>query len=661
MIPNNLNVAVVDNNLDGRKIEMKIDTAATVHLMSLLTALYSDQELACIREYSTNADDAHKDAGQTRPIEVTTPTSISPYFRVKDYGIGMDARTIEDVYSQYGRSTKRTQTNTNGSMGIGGKSALSYTNQFSVIGVKDSIKTHVSVSIGPDGGGIMEIVDESLTDEGNGVEILIPCKRYNDFPNKATEFFKYWAKGTVLLNGIDPTRGLTKVSDHVYSVDESSIYGKDVIVMGNVAYPVEGGLSGGDSIHKYGRKVQLAAFVTMNTYDEVVFTPSREGLIYAAQTNSTVEMLRAEYRTAVTKNIKDTMDNATTFSEAFSAYREFERTYHSTLLTGLKFQGQSMPAGNIRISSGAGTTVTACATIWNTNSYRYSVQSNRELSYESVMSALIITNYPSTSGVSGPNKAKVKAYRSDNDIKGNNVIFVTDGVTPGLPWTADAKVVDWSIIKAIRLSVQNSRYAGKSYGGGYDVFDSAVGYYSLTHDLVKTDEVVYYSKAKNRDSSYMSSYDREFIEAYIPDVKIVECGLNRHEKLVRLFPKAMTPAQAKARVAKMVVASLTPQELEQIRVQSVRHLDYLSRIDYTMINDPELSRALEVHRMKETPGTKAFAKIPATDRDALLDKIGAHKIKDITHRYPLLTWDTSRSVDYVIYINAKYATFPKGN
>lgn len=658
MIPNNLNVAVVDNRLDGRKIEMKIDAAATVHLMSLLTSLYSDQELACIREYATNADDAHKDAGQTRPIEVSTPTSLSPYFRIKDYGIGMDARTIEDVYSQYGRSTKREQTTTNGSMGIGGKSALSYTNQFTVIGIKDSIKTSVSVSIGDNGGGIMEIVDESLTDEGNGVEIIIPTKRYNDFHDKATEFFKYWAKGTVLLNGKDPAHGLTKVSDHVYVVDDSSHYAKDVIVMGNVAYPVEDGLSSGDTIHKYGRKVQLAAFVTMNTYDEVVFTPSREGLIYTPQTKNTIDMLRSEYRAAVVKNIQTTMSSATSYGEAYKEYLSFERTYNSTLLTGITFKGQTMPAGYIKGKD----FMVKRATIWNTNSYRYAVQGGRELSYESVMNSLIITNYTSVaSGVSGPNKAKVKSYRSDNSITGNNVIFLPDAEVPGLPWTADAQVVDWSIIKAIRLNTANSRYAGKSYGGGYDTFDEAVGYYVLNHDLKKNDEIVYYSKAKNRDSEYMSAYDRELIIAYIPNAKIVECGMNRHEKLARLFPKAMTPVQAKAKAAKIVVASLTSIELEQIKVQSVRHLDYLARIDYTKINDPDLSRALEVYRMKETPGTKAFAKIPQSDRDALITKIGVPKIKDVTNRYPLLTWDTSRSNDYLIYINAKFATLPKGN
>jgi len=658
MIPNNLNVAVVDNRLDGRKIEMKIDTAATVHLMSLLTSLYSDQELACIREYSTNADDAHKDAGQTRPIEVTTPTSLSPYFRVKDFGIGMDARTIEDVYSQYGRSTKRAQTDTNGSMGIGGKSALSYTNQFTVIGIKDSIKTSVSVSIGDNGGGIMEIVDESLTDEGNGVEIIIPAKRYNDFTDKATEFFKYWAKGTVLLNGVDPSHGLTKVSDHVYTVDDSSHYAKDVIVMGNVAYPVEGGLSGGDGIHKYGRKIQLAAFVTMNTPDEVVFTPSREGLIYTGQTQNTVEMLRTEYRDAVVKNIQDTMTNAKSFGEAYKAFLKFEHDYHPSLLAGIKFKNESMPSGYIK---GKDLTVRR-ATIWNTSSYRYSVQGGRELSYDSVMKALLVTNYTSVaSGVSGPNKAKVKSYMRDNDISANNVIFLTDDAIPGLPWTADALVVDWSIIKAIRLTTTNSRYASKSYGGGYDVYDPAVGYYVLNHDLKKNDEIVYYSKAKNRDSEYMNAHDRDLIAQYLPNAKIVECGQNRHEKLVRLFPKAITPAQARAKAAKIVVDSLTPIELEQIKIQSVYHLDYLARIDYTKIDDPDLSRAVEVYRMKDTLGTKAFSKIPQRDRDALLAKIGAHKIKDVTHRYPLLTWDTSRSEDYLIYINAKFATLPKGN
>ena len=69
--------------------------------------LYSDPELAVIREYSTNAFDAHIEAGVTRPIEITTPTHLCPFFKVRDYGFGLDVEDIREIYSQYGASTKR--------------------------------------------------------------------------------------------------------------------------------------------------------------------------------------------------------------------------------------------------------------------------------------------------------------------------------------------------------------------------------------------------------------------------------------------------------------------------------------------------------------------------------------------------------------------------
>ena len=157
---------------------MEIDPTATAHLMSLLTDLYSDPELACLREYSTNAWDSHIDANNEHTaIVVQTPNVLSPYLTIQDFGVGMDGDTIRRIYSQYGRSTKREQTTTNGSMGIGAKAALGYTNQFTVSGVKDGVKTLVSVSRAGDGTGVMEIVYTGPTDEPNGVTVqIVPWK-----------------------------------------------------------------------------------------------------------------------------------------------------------------------------------------------------------------------------------------------------------------------------------------------------------------------------------------------------------------------------------------------------------------------------------------------------------------------------------------------------
>ena len=645
---------------------MKFDVDSTVHLMSLLTDLYSDPEAACVREYSTNADDSHKDAGTSRPIEVTTPTSLSSYLRIKDYGLGMNAQTIEDVYSQYGRSTKRTQTNTNGSMGIGGKCALAYTNQFSVVGIRDGIKTHVSVSRDTDGCGVMEIVDESITDEPNGVEIVIPAKKYNNFAAKAQALFRFWPKGTVLLNGVDPSLELKAFSDRIFIVEDSSSYDSDHIVMGNVAYPANDGLSGGSSIHAYNKKSPtLVAFVTMNGSDEIVFTPSREGLNYTQQTTNVIESLRAEYRAKVISDIQSEMVGAKSFSEAYIVYRRLAGIYADHLLQGVTYAGISMPNGYIYIPNTDNTQgndkVHSKATVWSVNQSRYAVDTSCDISYKMIMESMVIVNYPGTNGVSGPNKAKIKAYCANKGRRVNsNVILLPTASIPGSPWTDDVSTVDWADIRKIKLGPSSGgNYGSRSYGGGYDVYTPDPkhyngGSYVLTHDLKATDEVVYYSKAQSRDKEFMSSKQRNLFLDWLPGIKIIETALNRHEKLLRLFPKAMTVTEAKSKVGLIVVSSLTDLEKEQIKIQSCSHLDYLKGIDYNEIDDPFLKRAVEVYRMKDTNGILDFKKIDYVTQEKTIAALGKPELLSVQARYPLLTWSSYNAPDHLIYINAKY-------
>lgn len=56
----------------------------------LSSGLYNDKKLAIIRELCCNAYDAHVAAGKKEvPFELHLPTSIEPYFSVKDYGTGL--------------------------------------------------------------------------------------------------------------------------------------------------------------------------------------------------------------------------------------------------------------------------------------------------------------------------------------------------------------------------------------------------------------------------------------------------------------------------------------------------------------------------------------------------------------------------------------------
>src|SRR6478735_5428255 len=113
--------------------------------MRSMADLYSNRELAVIREYSTNAYDSNvekalRDGHDIEPIQVGLPNAMNPYFTVQDYGVGMSEETMREVYLTFGESSKRDSDDYNGMLGFGSKSAVAYTNTFTVTSVKNGRK-----------------------------------------------------------------------------------------------------------------------------------------------------------------------------------------------------------------------------------------------------------------------------------------------------------------------------------------------------------------------------------------------------------------------------------------------------------------------------------------------------------------------------------------
>jgi len=109
-----------------------ISSKDTAHVMGLLReGLYTDRIKAVLREYATNAWDAHRSSGRGDvPIEVTLPTAQDPTLSIRDHGPGMSHADVMTVYTQYGASTRRDSNDVVGMMGIGSKSAFSYVDSF---------------------------------------------------------------------------------------------------------------------------------------------------------------------------------------------------------------------------------------------------------------------------------------------------------------------------------------------------------------------------------------------------------------------------------------------------------------------------------------------------------------------------------------------------
>jgi hypothetical protein len=323
---------------------MGFDPNSVEHLMSVLTDLYSDRIMAVIREYSTNAHDAHKEAGTTRPIEVTLPSRLSNYYHIKDWGIGLDIDGIRRIYSQYGASTKRGSNEFNGMLGLGCKSAMTYSAQFSIVSVKDGLKYNVAVVRGADGVGEMQVIDTTPTNEPNGVEIIVPVKSGDvwSFAEKAQSFFQWWPEGTVLVNGRPPVRFTGReVEKNIFMIDGAQ---HDLIVMGNVPYPIpyEDGLYAGGT-DQWGRSQKKFGVVYFAEMGEVTFAPNRESLSTTKKTKETVERVSKIFGENIAKSLQAEIDNCADGVAALALEAQFRQRYPASVVDNLKYKGQSFP------------------------------------------------------------------------------------------------------------------------------------------------------------------------------------------------------------------------------------------------------------------------------------------------------------------------------
>lgn len=305
---------------EGR-INMEFDKGSISHLMSILIDLYSDPELAVIREYSTNGWDAMIEAGtDDRPLEITLPSELMQEFRVKDYGTGMSVDTVIDVYSKYGASTKRNTNSQAGMLGLGSKSGLTYTTQFTVIAVREGIKAIVLVTRNPDGSGAIQIIDTAATDEPNGVEIRVPVADVQSFRRTAEHFYSFWDPGTVLVDGVAPTCVWENTSNIQLDPDVVVMVGNtSYLVMGQVPYPVERDKLEFDN-------VAGSCLVLRMPIGSIDFTPNREALNYSKRTIEAVEAVDEFVQDRLYNHVIGKIDEAKTFREAWSRSVQWGKT-----------------------------------------------------------------------------------------------------------------------------------------------------------------------------------------------------------------------------------------------------------------------------------------------------------------------------------------------
>jgi hypothetical protein len=681
----------VESTVVGDKIRMGLSTDAEdqVALQSIMIDMYEDRIMAPSREYSTNAWDAHVEAGCTdRAIEVSLPSALSPSWRVRDFGLGLDHEAIRDLYSLYGKSTKRGTNSATGMLGIGCKSALTYTSQFSVVSVKNGRKVTVSVTRSQEGGGDMMVLQGDVpTDEEQGTEIVIPVNRgdHTKFADAADKLFRFWPEGSVLVNGQEPAKvrdDAYRLSDELYVVTDGEP--NDWVVMGNVPYPVDLEIYKRSNA-RYddtwsGRSV--VAFVPIGDID---FTPAREALQQTTRTLERIEQIKSDFKTAAAEAIGRDVKKATTKYEAFVAYWEAA----SALELGgnrpeVKFKGKVVPE-YIKYATAPEDATDPQSSYRYRSSYRrnsddikphemrvlpLTVSQYGKKNDNTVKSRLgpgdldepiiWVTNFFPTT-FNADQRRRLDAYRSHKGLDEQHRLVLVKAAKPPMPeWMEGGTVWDWKDIRKWVDPNATKPAAGGSrkLAGSYYVRKEGTSQWHpnemLASDLPKKD--LFFTEA----TKYRGHGDAVKLIRHTPKAVLVVCPATRVAKFKRDFPYAIPAQDALASIG---AAEWDKLSNHQKLIYFWRPSQYATTLSALVgdLKDPDLAKLVEACKEREAQDRKALSEF---DNDMFAQPSGKLNVlgdSELLKRYPILNNYSYRPpsgkerVHLVLYMNAAYA------
>lgn len=648
MIPS-ATIVEVEGTIPGEKVGMGFDPNSIAHIITVLTDLYSDPVGAVVREYATNAWDAHVEAGVTDPIEVFTPSPLSPCFRVVDHGVGLSLDDIRSIYSMYGASTKRGTNTQNGMLGLGSKSALTLTNQFTVDAKKDGKRTLVSVSRQPDGTGEMTVVSHGDTDEGNGVEITIPGAG-SSFLATATKFFSYWPEDRYLLNGgtvPSATEDLEEISPGVFvniglNIGLKNGYSnlqQSKIVMGGVAYPIDS--------NKHSTDVPYIAYVPIGA---VNFTPNREALHYTEKTMKVLEEIAEKVRAGLTTHIQKVIDSCESPYQAFLYNKSITRMFSFIHLT---YKGLSIPT-SIQIDEYTpGTSIQSMTVTYRGNdSYSYDVKSTVTRLYPNNDGFVFIVG----DDVITPGKRiKIRKWMRLNQISLQTTILYSPVPPEQLTFFLQGiKTYKWEDIKTsipVEASTKLPRSItmfGKRFNAKGDPWVKTEQIFD-TSDIDTSKDVVHFSPTEGITDAFIQSVVKMF------DCVLLQISAGSFNKFSREFKSTHINDYANKKIAEL--GGPTESDLINLSLSSRSNSWYNyydineSSLDSSHILDPEVRKWIDARRVELTPAAKAIRHFG----------LRFDELKDPLREYPLLGkcsswggWSVTDTQDSIIYMNAKY-------
>lgn len=320
----------------------------------LIDKLYSDKIAAVLREYMSNAYDAHVQAGcADRPFEVHLPTQWEPWLSVRDFGVSMTHEMVMSKASSLGWSSKdgsqaasnvagaddtqaivpeiNTQAKQVGKLGLGMKSGYAYTDSFSLTAYLNGERRMYNCYRDSNRIPVMAHALTEPTDEPQGFEISIPV-RIEDISSFA---YSYEA----MVGGFDVRPVLTGAK---LNTKEPTPFaqgtGWKMFTDGNgnqrnlrarqgvVLYEIDTSQIG----HEFGILAQEWLVIDFEV-GQIDVTPSRESLSYDAETKQNIRIRLQQVMQEYTRIIEERIRNMGSLLKARTWARQNSNTYRTCL------------------------------------------------------------------------------------------------------------------------------------------------------------------------------------------------------------------------------------------------------------------------------------------------------------------------------------------
>lgn len=341
------------NNASASQLKAVVDENSVGLLIDNLITNYHNIYTAALREYVSNAVDSHRQAGQSKPVEVTLPTAWgNSELVIEDFGVGMSYEDITEVFINFYSSTKRTSGEDIGGFGIGAKSGLGVNNQIVVTAVKDGLRNVLlyhrdGTTVTPQ----MMAVNEP-TDAPNGVKVQVACDATQAASEYTDEALSY-VLGGFSVNEVRVTNnekanqrlidtGVRTEHAVIFPFRDQTPHPKDVkdsqmLLLGGVLYemPVDVGLG-------YPARIHLSNIIPVFSASELRMNAAREVI---QLTKKTEELLRTRCSEAIEEYLAYLRDY-----EPVSRADAMRRKYNTTTARYLDasndevaFEGEAVP------------------------------------------------------------------------------------------------------------------------------------------------------------------------------------------------------------------------------------------------------------------------------------------------------------------------------